>query len=81
MLKDIKPVAVKLKQFLSIIQKKEKRRSFAVYLSLSGCSHVDSLFNSEEKKSDIVLTSATHASHVHDITDLVKMAVLMAVFL
>ena len=44
----------------------------ALYLSFSGCSHVGSLFTSEEQKKvgpdDAVDTCATHAGLVHNIT-------------
>ena len=52
-------------------------------LNSSGCSHVGSLFTGEEQKrlaGDVTHEGATYARRVHDITNLVKMAALRAVF-
>ena len=49
--------------------------------SSSGHSPVGSLFASEEQKKlarDVTYSSATHADQAHDVTDLVKMALLTA---
>ena len=55
---------------------------FASNLSFLGCSHVDLLFaDEEEEKVGSVYVNATHAKHVHGITDFVKVAVPIATFL
>ena len=62
----------------------DRKHIFVSNFSFLGHSHVGSLSNNIKERTslacDVVYSAATHARHVHDATDLIKMAVSTAMF-